>query len=73
MVKDTVVVASDDEYPNAVNTYLELWNKYLRVWTNKVTIANWNFETDITEQNEEIVSKCTIVLLSFLFRWVRGI
>lgn len=60
MVKSKLQTSSDDEYHDVIISNLELWDKCYRLWTNKVTIANWNFETDITEEHEQVLSKASL-------------
>ncbi|XP_045209598.2 angiotensin-converting enzyme-like [Mercenaria mercenaria] len=58
-----------DDFVKEVEADVDAWDECLRLWTNEVAIANWNFETDLTNENEEALSKAS---LDFT-RWSKGL
>jgi hypothetical protein len=54
--EDGIKVNSFDDYHGEVKVDVQNWDNCLRLLTNRLTIADWNFQTDITEINEKKVS-----------------
>lgn len=66
MTRDEIQVENDDDFLELVRADLTNWDECLRKWEARSALADWKFETDLTEENEKSLTNVELEMSSFL-------